>query len=376
VNVALVTQNGKYSISGASFAGGFTATNAAWAPAEGSFALEQMTPTTGGTDTTTTVVLGGFWAANNYEVPLGSPPTAFWTTTTDQPPVASDGTLSATTGKATIGTLTATNPSSGTLVFAIVTAAAHGTAVITNVATGAYSYTSAGGYTGADAFTWKVNDGVADSNMATVNVTVKAPPPSGGGGGLGPLALLGLLFLTLVPWWLRRRGLRSTPTQLREDTAMKSRLKLRFLVSTLAALALSLAALPALAAPGDIDTTFNGGTPVVLDLNPSSTLQPYAAAMNPNGDILWAGHYQDPVGLGGAINVYKSDGSLDSAVGSGGEIGLTADQAGFTGGNLSLYTIAVDGQGRILAAGEVSNSSGVPAMVLARFKSDGSLDPT
>jgi hypothetical protein len=48
-----------------------------------------------------------------------------------------------------------------------------------------------------------VNDGVADSNMATVNVTINAappppPPPSGGGGGgFGPLALLGLLLLGL-----------------------------------------------------------------------------------------------------------------------------------------------------------------------------------
>ncbi len=199
VNVALVAQNGRYSTSGgAPFAGGFTATNVAWAPAGSSLALEQMTPPTGGTDTTTSVVLGGFWAANNYEVPLGSPATTNWTTTTDQPPVASNGTLSATTAKAATGTLSATNPSSGTLAFAIVTAPTHGTATITNTVAGAYTYTSAAGYTGSDSFTWKVNDGVADSNIATEGVTVKAAPSSGGGGGgLGPLALLGLLLLGL-----------------------------------------------------------------------------------------------------------------------------------------------------------------------------------
>ncbi len=386
VNVALVTQNGKYSISGAPFAGGFTATNAAWAPAEGSLALEQMTPSSGGTATTTTVVLGGFWAANNYEVPLGSPATANWTTTTDQPPVANDGTLIAKPGKATTGTLTATNPSSGTLSYAIVTLPGHGTATITNPATGAYSYTSANGYRGADAFTWKVNDGVADSNTATVSVTVKkAPSSGGGGGGFGPLALFGLLLLALVPWWLRHRGFRSTSTRptdttrLTEDIPMKHRLKLRFLVSTLAALMLSLAALPALATtPGTIDPGFNGGKPVVLDLTPSATIQPYAAAMNPlNGDILWAGHYQTPVGQGGGITAYKPDGTVDTNFGGTGNtgIGLTADQAGFTGGYLYLYAIAVDGQGRILAAGNVWNSAGtITAMVLARFKPDGTLD--
>ncbi len=391
VNVALVTQNGKYSTSGgAPFTGTFTGTNLAWAPAGSSLALEQMTPTTGGTDTTTTVTLGGFWAANNYTIPLGSPAAASWTSTTDQPPVASDGTLSATTAKATAGTLSATNPSSGTLAFAIVTAPAHGTATLTNAATGAYSYTSAAGYTGSDSFTWKVNDGVADSNTATVNVTVNAappppPPPSGGGGGgFGPFALLGLLFLTLVPWWLRRRSLCSTPTQptdptqLTEDIPMKLHLKLRFLVSTLAVLALSLAALPAFAAPGNIDPGFNGGVPVILDMNSSGvSFYSYAAAMNPlNGDILWAGDYVGPTGWGGAITAYTSTGTFDSAVGNSGAITLTADQAGFPGGYLYLLAIAVDGQGRILAAGEVDTSGFTAAMVLARFKPDGSLDAT
>ncbi len=286
-SLALVTRNGKYSTSGgAPFTGDFTATNLAWVPAGSQLALEQMTPTIGGTATTTTVILGGFWAANNYEVPLGSPATADWTTTTDQPPVASDGTLSATTAKATTGTLSATNPSSGTLAFAIVTAPAHGTATVT-ASTGAYSYTSTGGYTGSDAFTWKVNDGVADSNIATVSVTVNAappppPPPSGGGGGgsFGPFALLGLLFLALVPWWLRHRALRSTSTQPTEDTPMKPHVKLRFPVSTLAALAFGFLALPALATPTTAAARGIGSAPAALVAAIARTQAP-EAAQNP-----------------------------------------------------------------------------------------------
>ncbi len=207
--VALVTKNGKYGKygSGGPFAGGFTGTNAAWVPAGSQLALEQMTPTTGGTASTTSVVLGGFWAANNYEAPLGSPATASWKTTTDQPPVASAGTLTAATAKATTGALTATNPSSGTLAFAIVVSPTHGKAKITNTSTGAYTYTSAGGYTGSDSFTWKVNDGVADSNLPTVSITVKATPPSSGGGGsLSALGLLALALLGFGVMFRKRRG--------------------------------------------------------------------------------------------------------------------------------------------------------------------------
>ena len=47
-------------------------------------------------------------------------------------------------------------------------------------ADGSFSYRPTGGYTGTDSFTYKVNDGQADSNVATVNITVNpvagAPP--------------------------------------------------------------------------------------------------------------------------------------------------------------------------------------------------------
>src|SRR6185295_9271562 len=47
----------------------------------------------------------------------------------------------------------------------------HGTLNFFN-ADGSFSYTPAVGYVGADSFTYKVNDGFVDSNVATVNLTV------------------------------------------------------------------------------------------------------------------------------------------------------------------------------------------------------------
>ena len=46
-----------------------------------------------------------------------------------------------------------------------------GTATITDETTGAFQYV-AGATTGQDTFKFKVNDGFADSNEATVSVTV------------------------------------------------------------------------------------------------------------------------------------------------------------------------------------------------------------
>jgi hypothetical protein len=82
--------------------------------------------------------------------------------------------------------LAATDNENCDLSFSIVTAPGHGTlgAIGNNSCTGAgpYSdtatvtYTPSAGYYGSDSFTFKVNDGYVDSNLATVSITVNAPP--------------------------------------------------------------------------------------------------------------------------------------------------------------------------------------------------------
>jgi VCBS repeat-containing protein len=54
----------------------------------------------------------------------------------------------------------------------LVTSVAHGTLVLN--ADGSFQYTPSTGYTGSDSFVYKANDGSADSNLATVTITVKA----------------------------------------------------------------------------------------------------------------------------------------------------------------------------------------------------------
>lgn len=69
-------------------------------------------------------------------------------------------------------TLTGSDPNGGTLTYTIITPPAHGTLSGTapNV-----TYTAAAGYTGDDSFTFRVNDGVYESQPATVSLLVTGP---------------------------------------------------------------------------------------------------------------------------------------------------------------------------------------------------------
>lgn len=96
------------------------------------------------------------------------------------PPVAGDDT--ATTNKnmaVTIDVLSNDSDPDGTVdptTVAIVGAAGHGTTTV-NPTTGAITYTPAANYTGPDSFTYRIKDNLgADSNVATVSITVNAPP--------------------------------------------------------------------------------------------------------------------------------------------------------------------------------------------------------
>ena len=91
-------------------------------------------------------------------------------------PVASNGALSVPQDTATAGTLQASDSDSDPLSYIIVSNGSKGTAIVTNAATGAYTYTPNAGATGSDSFTFKANDGTDDSNVATVNVTINAAP--------------------------------------------------------------------------------------------------------------------------------------------------------------------------------------------------------
>jgi len=76
--------------------------------------------------------------------------------------------------------LTGSDSDGDKLTYAIVAKPSHGT--LTGTAP-SITYSPSSGYAGSDSFTFKVNDGKADSTAATVSITVSAPttpPPTGG----------------------------------------------------------------------------------------------------------------------------------------------------------------------------------------------------
>ena len=96
-------------------------------------------------------------------------------------PIAEDGALLVEPDTVAAGMLVANDANDDALTFEIVDNGLLGTAEITDEVTGAFTYTPDTGVTGEDSFTFKANDGLLDSNVATVQVSIVAPePPSVG----------------------------------------------------------------------------------------------------------------------------------------------------------------------------------------------------
>ena len=90
----------------------------------------------------------------------------------NDPPVAQDGSASGTEDTPVTGTLVATDVDSEGLTYRLGTQAAHGTAVVNP--DGSFTYTPNADFNGTDSFTFLANDGAADSNTATINLTIAA----------------------------------------------------------------------------------------------------------------------------------------------------------------------------------------------------------
>ena len=125
-------------------------------------------------------------------------------------------------------------------------------------------------------------------------------------------------------------------------------------------------------ANGSLDTTFGNGGKVTTDLSANDEV--HAMALQTDGKIVAAGSATPLVGSQSfALARYNTDGSLDATFGAGGTI--TTDFFGFID---SADDVAIQPDGRIIAAGQ-SYSQPFPDFTdfaLARYNTDGSLDTT
>jgi uncharacterized delta-60 repeat protein len=122
---------------------------------------------------------------------------------------------------------------------------------------------------------------------------------------------------------------------------------------------------------GTPDPVFGTGGTVTTDFN-GSTDRAYAVAVQPDGGILVAGHATNAARTGTDIALarYTSDGALDPTFGSAGRVTTTVQGAASFG-----FAAALDHQGRIVVAGRVSTRGG-DEIGVARYGSDGVLDPS
>ncbi|WP_336790231.1 Ig-like domain-containing protein [Paenibacillus sp. MMO-177] len=87
-------------------------------------------------------------------------------------PAAQDDSNTTSEDAPVTGSVTATDGDNDSLTYTLVTVPVNGTVVLN--ANGSYTYTPNANFYGIDSFTFKANDGKADSNVATVNLTINA----------------------------------------------------------------------------------------------------------------------------------------------------------------------------------------------------------
>ncbi len=96
--------------------------------------------------------------------------------TTNHNPVANNQNIATNMNTAKSITLTASDSDADKLTYAITKQPSHGTLTGTIPS---LTYTPASGYTGSDSFTFKVNDGKADSNTATISLSIGSTSSGG-----------------------------------------------------------------------------------------------------------------------------------------------------------------------------------------------------
>jgi uncharacterized delta-60 repeat protein len=130
-------------------------------------------------------------------------------------------------------------------------------------------------------------------------------------------------------------------------------------------------AIPAFATPGDLDTTFSGDGLVTTDFGGPSNQTGTDVAIQADGKIVVVGHTGNSPAMNFAVARYNTDGTLDTTFDSDGLV-TTDFTVGDTDGPNS---VAIQGDGKIVAGG-VTTISGVVNFALARYNTDGSLDTT
>ena len=133
---------------------------------------------------------------------------------------------------------------------------------------------------------------------------------------------------------------------------------------------------------GALDPSFGTGGRVTTDFRPSPEFRfssggAAAIAIQGDGKMVAAGFAQPFRGATAtefAFARYNIDGSLDTSFGDGGEV--TTEFGGGFDAITRVFAVAIQRDGKIIAAGETGSFRSGADFALARYNSDGSLDAT
>jgi uncharacterized delta-60 repeat protein len=122
---------------------------------------------------------------------------------------------------------------------------------------------------------------------------------------------------------------------------------------------------------GALDTTFDSDGKVTTDIG-NATSKSTAVAVQADGKMVSAGYVQNPsTGLDFAVIRYNVDGSLDTTFDGDGKATTS-----FSVGSDAANAVAIQADGKIMAAGYAPGGSSSPDFALVRYNTDGSLDTT
>src|SRR4030095_12640181 len=124
---------------------------------------------------------------------------------------------------------------------------------------------------------------------------------------------------------------------------------------------------------GSLDLSFGTGGKVITNFGNISA-QAYSLALQQDGKIVLAGYDHFNGGESFALARYNTDGTLDAGFGTGGKVHTEFTGVGQTGSLAFAYDVALQPDGKIVAAGE-STINGQRDFALARYNSNGTLDP-
>ncbi len=163
--------------------------------------------------------------------------------------------------------------------------------------------------------------------------------------------------------WLPKRKRPDTAARRRTPPAARERISLRPLLETLEDRCVPSA--------GALDPTFGNGGKLTTDFpGPTNDIGLAASVIQADGKIVVAGDAFSVGGGGGpALVRYNSDGSLDTTFGSGGKV--VPDFKAFGGG---ISALAIQGDGKILAAGAAPGATAGEDFAVVRYNANGSLD--